>query len=72
MRVREIVVLRGAINSEETLRFALPWPWTIVYVQEGLSAAVCEANAPDSVSPEVLREILDNALSTARSSARAA
>ena len=72
MRLREIVGLRGAVNSEEALQAALPWPWRIVYVQEILHAAVCEATAPDTFAPEVLREMLDAALSNARVAARAA
>lgn len=72
MRVREVVGFRGAVNSEEALRAALPWPWKIVYVQDILGAAVCEASAPDDVSPEVLREVLDTALRRARAVARAA
>ena len=72
VRVREIVVLRGSVDSEEALRAVLPWPWAIVYVQDWLGAAVCEANGPDSISAEVLREMLDKALSQARKTSKAA
>ena len=72
MRVREIVVLRGSFNSEEALQAVLPWPWTIVYVQDWLRAAVCEANAPQNISAEALREMLTAALSKASAVACAA
>lgn len=72
VRIREIVVLKGSVSSEEALRAVLPWPWTIVYVQDLLGAAVCEANAPRNISAEALRETLISALSKASSLAFAA
>ena len=72
MRVREIIGLRGSLNSEVALQAALPWPWKVIYVQDLLGAAVLEANAPDHFPPEQLRKTLDTALHNARATARAA
>jgi hypothetical protein len=72
MRIREIVVLRGAVNSEEALRAVLPSPWSVIYVQDLLGAAVCEADGPEETSPEELRASLARALAEARALPRAA
>jgi hypothetical protein len=72
MLIRQVVALRGALSSGEALHAVLPPPWKVIYVQPALSAAVCEASAPDYAAGEALKDVLKKAIRNALAVARAA